>query len=435
MKKKISLSLSVAITLIAMTVTFSITMIVAMQLFDRTVTAVKAKETMYNKIAEIDQVARENYYADIDDQTLNDMISTGYIAGLNDKNSRYYTVKQMSELTDLHAGKLIGIGIEVIKDSTGYAKVVKVYVGSPAEEAGIEKGSYITQIDGADLKTATLENIRSLLQGEAGTSVKLLNVLGSDEEELELTRKTYETPTVETSMQGETGYVKISTFNEKTPAEFDYGVRQLIEQGATSLVFDLRGNSSTMLEQAARALDVLCPSGTLFSATYKDGTNEALYTSDDSEITLPMVVLTNGETASAGEMFAAVLRDYGKAKLVGERTAGKGTLQQLYRLTDGSGLEVTVATLLPPSSTAFDQVGLAPDYESSLSAEQMQNFYDLTFSSDTQIQRALEVADALAKNQQVAEAREAAASQSASTDESSSEEGSSSDSASDSEGE
>ena len=410
MKKKISLSLSVAVTLIAMTVTFSLTMIVAMKLFDKTVASVKSKESMYNKIAEIDQIVRDNYYTDIDDQTLFDMIGTGYIAGISDKNSKYYTTKQLAELTDKYAGKLIGVGIDITKDTTGYAKVTKVYAGSPAEEAGITKGTYLTQINDTNLKTVTVDNIRSLLQGEAGTTVKLITVLGTEEKELGLTRKAYDSPTVEASLQGSVGYVLISTFNEKTPAELDYAVRQLIKQNATSLVFDVRNNSSTMLEQAARALDPLCPSGTIASATYKDGTTKVLYSSDDSMINLPMVVITNQNTASAGELFAVVLRDYNNAKLVGSKTAGKGTLQELYRLTDGSGIELTVATLIPPKSAVFNQVGLAPDYETSLSAEQEQNFYDLSFSADPQIQRALEVANALAKNAEVTESKNAATS-------------------------
>lgn len=398
MNKKVSLSLVITVALIAMTLTFSVTMITAMKIFDNTVADVNEKELMYTKLAEIDNVVRSNYYTEINDQNLMDMMSTGYVAGLGDKNTKYYSAKQVAQINDSYAGRLMGIGVEVVKDSSGYFRVVKVYAGSPAEAAGLTKDIMITKLDDTELKALSTDTVNTILQGEAGTNVRI-TYLQADATEgmVELQRKTYDSPTTEYQLIDSIGYIRIRTFAKGTAAEIDYAMNRLAEQGAVVMVFDVRDNTGGKLEYAAECADLLCPAGTLVSGSYKDGASKVLYTSDENQAAYPLVVVTNGATAAGAELFAASIRDFEKGKIVGARTAGKGTLQSLFVLKDGSGLDLTVAKLIPGKSDSFDGVGLTPDYERTLSAEEELAYYDFTIESDPQLQRAFEVAASLVK--------------------------------------
>ena len=397
MKKKISVSLAAAIAIIAMTVTFSVTMILAMKMFDSTVSDVNEKQAMYNKLAEVDKVVRDNFYTEINDQTLYDMLATGYIAGLGDRNSKYYTAKQVIERNDIASGKLMGIGVDLVKDTSGYFKVVKLYTGSPAETAGLTKGMILTKLDDTDLKALTLDTVNSMLRGESGTSITVTYLKDNVETAVTIQRSVYDLPLVEYQLtQDAVGYIKIISFTDDTAARLDYAINSLTDQGATSLIFDLRDNADGSLSAAAECIDLLCPAGTIVSGAYRDGETRVLYTSDENEVSLPMVALTNESTSGAAELFAVSIRDFGKGKVVGATTAGKGTMQRLYSMSDGSAVSLTVAVLVPGRSESFDGVGIAPDYERVLSAEEKNFYYDFTIDDDPQILRAREVAVSLA---------------------------------------
>ena len=172
MNRKISLGMAVTIVILAMTVTFSITMLIAMRLFDSTVNSVKEKESMYNKIAEVDRYVRSNDYYTIDETMLYDRLTAGYLLGTGDKYARYYTANAYTELMNIQSGKILGIGVELGIDQTGYAKVTRVYDGSPAQEAGIAVGDYITTVGDTDVKSlSSADAVYKALQGEAGTTV------------------------------------------------------------------------------------------------------------------------------------------------------------------------------------------------------------------------------------------------------------------------
>ena len=397
MKQNISGSLASAIAIIAMTVTLSVTMILAMKLFDRTVSDVNEKQAMYNKLAEIDKSVRDNFYTEINDQTLYDMIATGYIAGLGDRNSKYYTAKQVIERNDIASGKLMGIGADLIKDTSGYFKIVKIYSGSPAETAGLTKGTLITKLNDTDLKSLTLDSVNSLLRGESGTTVTVTYLKDNVETAVDIQRSVYEIPLVEYQLiEDSVGYIRIFSFSEDTAARVDYAVNSLTSQGATSLIFDVRDNADGSLSAAAECADLLCPAGTIVSGTYRDGETRVLYTSDENEVTLPMVVITNESTSGAAELFAVSVRDLRGGKIVGATTAGKGTLQRTYSMSDGSAIDLTVAVLVPGKSDSFDGTGVMPDYERVLSADEKAIYYEFTVTDDPQILRAQEVAVSLA---------------------------------------
>lgn len=399
MNKKISVGLAITIAIIAMTVTFSITMILAMQLYGRTVTAVQEKAIMYEKLSEIDNYVRAGAYYEINSETLSDTIASGYILGTGDRYATYYTAKAYSDLLDVQNGVLIGIGVEVVKDSSGYARIIKVYDGSPAAEMAMEKGGYITAIEGTDVKTlSTRDAVVARLRGQEGTSINLTYLSPLNEtSELSIPLSAFDTPTVEFELlTGGCGYVKIRNFSSNTPSELDYAVRQLQASGASSLVFDLRDNPGGLLNAAVDCVDLLAGEGPVAFAEAKDGTRTELGASGASEVDLPMVCIINGSTASSAELFALSLREFGKAQLIGAKTLGKGTIQAApQKLSDGSAVVITVAKLLTGQLTSFDGTGIEPDIEVLLTADEEQTYYDLTLDRDPQVQRAVELAATL----------------------------------------
>ena len=383
MNRKISVGMAVSIVILAMTVTFSITMLVAMRLFDSTVSSVKEKESMYNKIAEVDRYVRSNDYYPIDETTLYDRLTAGYLLGTGDKYARYFSATAYTELMNTQNGTLIGIGVELAVDQSGYAKVIKVYDESPAKEAGIQVGNYITE---------------------------------AAEHTADLTHSGYSSTTVDYQMvQGNVGYIRIRQFDSTTPSELDYAIRSLSASGAGSLVFDLRDNGGGLLDDAIQCIDLIAPEGTLAFAEDKNGTQTLLGTStSESRIDLPVVCLVNGSTASAAELFASSLRTLNGARLVGTTTQGKGTIQSSpQRLSDGSAVVVTVAKLVCGDGSCFDGTGLTVDVERPLTADEQTAYYDYTVENDPQIQRAVSTAQQMSGTTTVSGVNEAASSEAA----------------------
>ena len=414
MNRKISLGMAVTIVILAMTVTFSITMLIAMRLFDSTVNSVKEKESMYNKIAEVDRYVRSNDYYTIDEATLYDRLTAGYLLGTGDKYARYYTANAYTELMNQQSGKVMGIGVELGMDQTGYARVTRVYEDSPAQEAGIVVGDYITAIDGTDVKSLSgVDAVQSRLQGEAGT---IVNVTWLDSKAAsrtaDLTHSGYTSTTVDYQMLDSVGYIKIRQFDGSTPSELDYAIRSLTTSGAQSLVFDLRDNGGGVLDDAISCIDLIAPEGTVAYAEDKNGNRTIIGSSDDeSKVELPIVCLVNGNTASAAELFAASLRTMNGARLVGTTTMGKGTIQSSpQRLSDGSAVSITVAKLICGDGSCFDGTGLTVDVERSLTVDEQTSYYDFTLDTDPQIQRAVSTAQQLSGTTTVGGVNEAASS-------------------------
>ena len=418
MNRKISIGMAVTIVILAMTVTFSITMLVAMRLFDSTVSSVKEKESMYNKIAEVDRYVRSNDYYTIDENTLYDRLTAGYLLGTGDKYARYYNATAYTELVNVQNGTIMGIGVELGLDQTGYAKVTKVYDGSPAQEAGIVVGDYITAVGDTDVKSlTTVDAVQSRLQGEAGTTVNVtwLNSEAASKT-ADLTHSGYTSTTVDYQMLDSVGYIKIRQFDGSTPSELDYAIRSLTTSGAQSLVFDLRDNGGGVLDDAISCIDLIAPEGTVAYAEDKNGNRTIIGSSDnESRVDLPIVCLVNGNTASAAELFAASLHTMNGARLVGTTTMGKGTIQSSpQRLSDGSAVSITVAKLICGDGSCFDGTGLSVDVEKALTAEETTNFYDYTPETDPQIQRAVSAAQQLSGTTTLGGVNDAASSAAAS---------------------
>lgn len=395
MSKKVSLGVAATVTLIAMAVTFSMTMTVSMNMFNNTVSSVKNKERMYNKLSEVDRYVRANEYFDINDDTLNDTIASGYMLGISDRYARYYSAKAYSERVGLANGRLMGIGAAVVKDpSSGYARIIRVYDNTPATNVGLEVGGFITAI--GDTSTRSMSDaaaMTSALLGEEGSTVniKYLTPL-REEQSFEIAHANYTTPSISTVrlMDNGVGYLRIDSFTSGTAVEFRNAVNSLTNQGATSLIFDLRDNSGENLNAALVATDYCVPSGLIAQSQDKDGNVADLRMSDENEITLPMVCLVNGSTASGAELFANALRKMAGATIVGSTTAGKGVLlSDPQSLSDGSAVVITVGILLDNEGKNWNGTGLTPDVDASLTNDEQSSYYDFTVDNDPQITKAI----------------------------------------------
>lgn len=395
MSKKVSLGVAATVTLIAMAVTFSMTMTVSMNMFNNTVSSVKNKERMYNKLSEVDRYVRANEYFDINDDTLNDTIASGYMLGISDRYARYYSAKAYSERVGLANGRLMGIGVAVVKDpSPGYARIIRVYDNTPATNVGLEVGGFITAI--GDTSTRSMSDtaaMTSALLGEEGSivSIKYLTPL-REEQSFEITHANYTTPSISTVrlMDNGVGYLRIDSFTSGTAVEFRNAVNSLTNQGATSLIFDLRDNSGENLNAALVATDYCVPSGLIAQSQDKDGNVTDLRMSDENEITLPMVCLVNDSTASGAELFANALRKMAGATIVGSTTAGKGVLlSDPQSLSDGSAVVITVGILLDNEGKNWNGTGLTPDVDASLTNDEQSSYYDFTVDNDPQIAKAI----------------------------------------------
>lgn len=395
MSKKVSLGVAATVTLIAMAVTFSMTMTVSMNMFNNTVSSVKNKERMYNKLSEVDRYVRANEYFDINDDTLNDTIASGYMLGISDRYARYYSAKAYSERVGLANGRLMGIGVAVVKDpSSGYARIIRVYDNTPATNVGLEVGGFITAI--GDTSTRSMSDAAAMISallGEEGSTVniKYLTPL-REEQSFEITHANYTTPSISTVrlMDNGVGYLRIDSFTSGTAVEFRNAVNSLTNQGATSLIFDLRDNSGENLNAALVATDYCVPSGLIAQSQDKGGNVADLRMSDENEITLPMVCLVNGSTASGAELFANALHKMAGATIVGSTTAGKGVLlSDPQSLSDGSAVVITVGILLDNEGKNWNGTGLTPDVDASLTNDEQSSYYDFTVDNDPQITKAI----------------------------------------------
>lgn len=402
MSKKISLGVAATIAIIAMAVTFSLTMVVSMKMFNTTVSSVKNKERQYNKLSEIDRFVRAGEYFTIDEDTLNDRLAAGYMNGINDKYAVYYTAKEYSEKQSVEKGTLTGIGVAVVNDtSSGYARIIRLYDNSPAAEAGMQVGGFITAINDESTRNITsTARLTSKLLGEEGTTTTITYLTPDrQEQQLNLVHSNYKTPSIYTrQMVADTcGYIRIDAFTSGTASEFKAAVDELLQQGANSLVFDLRDNTGENLNAALVAADYCVPSGEIAKQQDRDGNVTALRMSDETEINVPIVCLVNGSTAGSAELFANALRKMAGATLVGTQTAGKGVvMSDAQSFSDGSAAYITVGLLLDNEDQTWNEEGLRPDIDAALSVDEQNAYYDYTLDTDPQISKAVNAATALA---------------------------------------
>lgn len=310
----------------------------------------------------------EDYYLyedEIDQDALISGIYSGYAAALGDPYTEYYDEEETRALEESTSGVFSGIGALMSKSPDSDEVVVaNVYEGSPAEKAGLQEGDVISQVDGKATAGEDLSTVASWVKGEKGTEVSL-HVL-RDGEELDLTaiRDDIETQTVYYEMKdGRTGYIAVSEFDDVTYEQFETALSDLESQGMEGLVIDLRGNPGGNLDTVTDMLQLLLPEGTIVSIKDKYGNTEEITCDGANEFTKPLAVLVNEYSASAAEIFSAAVQDYGTGVIVGTTTYGKGVVQQIIDLGDGTCLKLTIAEYYTPSGRSINGTGVVPDIE------------------------------------------------------------------------
>lgn len=363
MNKKISLGLAISLIAIASAVTFILTSFFTLQSFNKKVVDVNEKARKYNSLQAMDTFVHENFYGDIDENHINDGILKGYIAGLDDRYSRYLTADEYTDEKSENAGEMTGLGLTLEKDDSGYIKIAGIMPDSPVSEKDIQAGDFIVSVNGSDVLENGFEKSIELMSGTDGTEVTLTVRRDGVDKTYTLKRRPIEVVTVTGEMLNNyVGYIKISGFKQNTSQQFIDVLERLTLNGAKGIIFDLRENGGGLLDALEDCLDPLLPEGIIATAEYSDGHSETIVYSDESEITLPMVVIVNGHTASAGELFTASLKDFGKAEIVGTTTYGKGVMQSTTELTNGGAVVLTIAEYKTTVSECYDGIGITPDY-------------------------------------------------------------------------
>ncbi len=388
MNRKIPLSACFVLVLLAVIFTYQMTYISTEQMFTKKAEAITITPSDNPKLSEAMGYVENTFVKEIDKEYLEDATLFGYILGLQDKHSSYYTKEQYQELNNSLSGNITGIGIRVFTNaSTNCMTVFEVMKDSPADKAGILKGDIIDAVNGKPYSELQFDGAYDELLGSEGESVSVSILRGDNTLSLDIVRKVFENKTISYKLcdtDKTIGYVKIYDFFQTTADQFKNAVEELLELGAKSFIFDVRDNTGGRLDAVEAILDYLLPQGPIIRMIDKNNRTEIKY-SQKSELSVPMVVLANSESASAAELFTAALMDYDKAIFIGQKTYGKGTVQNIYPLSDGSAIRISVAYYLPPYSPSFDEIGITPDIEVTLSEESIKNYYLLEETQDEQL--------------------------------------------------
>lgn len=341
------------------------------------------------KLSVLKGLIDENYIGDVDEEALEEGIYKGYIQGLEDPYSVYYNEEETKDLYETTEGEYSGIGAVLSQDlESGVITLVQIYEDSPAAKAGLKDNDILTKVGDIEVTDMDLSEVVTYIKGEKGTDVDLTVLRGEDAEEITVTatRDTVEAQTVKYEMlEGQTGYLSVSEFDSVTYAQYEEALNELTAQGMTGLIVDLRNNPGGNLNTVCEMLDLVLPKGTIVYTEDKDGKRETATSDDEHQINVPMVVLVNGNSASASEIYAGAIQDYGIGKIVGTQTYGKGVVQQIFDLGDGTSVKLTIAEYFTPNGRSIDGEGITPDVEVEYEADENNP------EADNQLEKALEV--------------------------------------------
>ena len=351
-------------------------------------------------LSNIENLIEKYYLYDIDEQKAIDGAISGYVDSLGDEYTEYIPASEMEEYTETIMGNFVGIGIYMVQNTEkNVIEVLAPIKESPAEKAGILPGDIIKSVNGVQYTGEQMTEASNNIKGEEGSKVKLEILRGEETLNFEIERKKINTnPVVSEKIEAQTaqlegniGYLEISSFDEGTAEDFKTKFEQLKSEGITSLIIDLRNNGGGIVDEALAIADYIVPKGKdLLITVDKDGNEEIEKSENDPIIDMPIVVLVNENTASASEILAGALKDLDEATIVGTKTYGKGVIQQVLSLRTGAGLKVTVEEYYTPNRTKINKVGIEPDEVVEL-PETVKNPLLVTKEEDTQLQKAIEI--------------------------------------------
>lgn len=365
---------------------------------DDTVTISRAEYERLQRYAELDeiwQIVEQYYYQEPDTQAMLDGAEMGLLYGLGDPYTYYYTPDQYAQLWADDEGEYAGIGIQIMGDyATGLCTISRVFLDSPALDAGLRKGDVLTRVEDIDVVTTTLQDAVNIMRGEPGTPVNVQVQRGDQLLDFVVDRAVVHVNWVNSCLlDGDVGYISLYEFSGDCSPSFAVHLDNLMSQGAKALVIDLRDNPGGWVDDAQKVADMFLEEGNVASLVYRDGTTE-LYTTttDGKENPIPLVVLVNEYSASASEILAGALQDRSRATIVGTQTFGKGVVQYVLPVgTRGAGMQLTVAQYYTPNGNEVHKVGITPDIEATL-PEGDTTMYDIGDLDDAQLKKAYEVA-------------------------------------------
>lgn len=329
----------------------------------------------------------------IDEEKLKEGAIKGYVEGLGDEYTEYIPSDEMEDYTENITGNFVGIGIYMVADKdSGRVVVYYPIPESPAEKAGIKAGDQIISVDGTEYTADDFSTIADYIKGEEGTNVNLEIERNGERIKFEIKREKINTNPITIEMlENNIGYLKLPSFDEDTAKDFEEKVKELQSEGAQSLIIDLRNNGGGIVSEATDIADMLLDKGqTIISTVDKDDKKEITYSKKDPKFTMKVTVLVNENSASASEILACSLQDNERAKIIGTKTYGKGIIQTLLSLTDGSGLKITTEEYYTPKGTTIHKIGITPDEEVNLPYT-VKSIYSVTKDEDIQLKKAIEI--------------------------------------------
>lgn len=397
MTKKISLGITIGLLIISIAVSSVVTVFVLLNSYAGLLVELPDRAEQYDNLSEMDELIRQEYYGDVDSQLIDKSLASGFVEGLKDPYSYYISAENIQTYSDYLQGKSFGTGITSYYDSESNSLIVSfVDDHSPAKTAGIEAGFFISSVSGVVVSAENANELSQKLTEGYGTKIKLSYLKEQSSEDIPIDIELncgYRYPSCEYDIKGNVGYVHFSSFYEDTDSVFLNAIEHFKSNNISALIIDIRNCSGNDFDSAAKVIDLIVPvasegTGAIFTA--KNAENEILshYPSDADSLNMSIAVIINSRTESAAELLACDLKDFGKAVLIGETTAGHGTMQKMFTLKDGGAVSLTVAEIYPYISDSFDGVGVSPDFEV-LTSESFKNKLDFSdFSSDEQYNKA-----------------------------------------------
>jgi carboxyl-terminal processing protease len=401
MGKKRNILFIIIILVLTNAITFGLTNVLTLQFDKRVIIPRGEYEQLYtnyqknSKVSYVENIIKENYLRDVDEETLLDGKLKGLVQSLNDPYSQYLTVDEFNILAEQTSGMYGGIGVIVTPGEDNYITVVSPIEDTPGERAGLKTGDKILAVNGVEYTAENMDAAVKVMKGEPNTNVTITimrrNSDGTTQTmDIEIMREIIRLAKVKSNiLDDRIGYIRITSFDEITYDDFKDNLRQLEKRGVEGLIIDLRNNPGGLLDICGKIADELLGEGDIVYTETKNGEREYLR-SDKSQTNLPLVVLINGGSASASEILSGAIRDHNRGELIGTRTFGKGVVQRIRQFDDGSGIKLTISEYFTPNGDNIHGIGIEPDIVVEL-PDDIEGIGVDYINQDLQLQKAIEV--------------------------------------------
>jgi len=395
-KKRFKVYKIIMLVVLVAFITFLITSIGMYQHFSKNdkITIIGGNDEISTTLSKFKAIIDKDFLGEVDEEKLKEGAIKGYIEALDDPYTEYISKEEMKDYLEDATGNFVGIGIYMVKNTEAdKIMVLSPIKGGPAEKAGILPGDLIISVNGEQYSAEDMTTASSKIKGEEGSKVEIEILRGTETKKYELIREHIKVNPVEGKViQNNIGYIEFSSFDEGTAEDFKNKYQELEKQGIKSLIIDLRNNGGGIVDEALKIADfILEKDQVILYEVDKNNKEEVEKSKNEPIIKMPVVILTNKNTASSSEILAGALKDNGKAKIVGTTTFGKGVIQKLMQLIDGSGLKITSEEYLTPNRTKINKIGIEPDEKVEL-PETVTNVLNVKEAEDTQLQKAIELA-------------------------------------------